>query len=57
MRARWRAIQSVISGKGEANGVQLLSGAGVEALFAEQASGPDLVLGVPIRYGLGYGLS
>lgn len=50
-------IQSVISGKGEADGVHLLSGAGVEALFAEQASGPDLVLGVPLRYGLGYGLS
>jgi CubicO group peptidase (beta-lactamase class C family) len=50
-------IQSVISGKGEANGVQLLSGAGVEALFAEQANGTDLVLGVPLRYGLGYGLT
>jgi CubicO group peptidase (beta-lactamase class C family) len=51
------AVQSVISGAGEARGTRLLSEAGVEALFAEQAEGLDLVLGVPIRYGLGYGLA
>jgi CubicO group peptidase (beta-lactamase class C family) len=50
-------IQSAISHRGEVNGVQLLSSAGVEALFAEQANGQDLVLGVPLRYGLGYGLA
>jgi CubicO group peptidase (beta-lactamase class C family) len=51
------AVQSVISGSGEARGTQLLSAAGVEALFAEQADARDLVLNVPIRYGLGYGLA
>jgi CubicO group peptidase (beta-lactamase class C family) len=50
-------IQSVIAGRGETDGTRLLSGDGVEAVFAEQASGPDLVLGVPLRYGLGYGLT
>jgi CubicO group peptidase (beta-lactamase class C family) len=51
------AVQSVISCGGEARGTRLLSGAGVEALFREQANGRDLVLGVPLRYGLGYGLA
>jgi CubicO group peptidase (beta-lactamase class C family) len=51
------AIQSVISCVGEARGVRLLSREGVEALFEEQANGDDLVLGVPLRFGLGYGLS
>jgi CubicO group peptidase (beta-lactamase class C family) len=50
-------VQSVISCAGEARGTRLLSGAGVEALFTEQSSGTDLVLGVPLRFGLGYGLS
>ena len=29
----------------------------VEALFREQSNGQDLVLGVPLRFGLGFGLS
>jgi CubicO group peptidase (beta-lactamase class C family) len=51
------AVQSVIAGAGEARGTRLLSAEGVEALFTEQAQGRDLVLDVPIRYGLGYGLA
>jgi len=51
------AIQSVVSCRGEARGVKLLSPEGVEALFEEQANGDDLVLAVPLRFGLGYGLS
>ncbi len=50
-------IQSAVAGRGATDGTRLLSGDGVEAVFAEQASGPDLVLGVPLRYGLGYGLA
>jgi CubicO group peptidase (beta-lactamase class C family) len=50
-------IQSVISCHGEARGTRLLSGKGVDALFEEQANGLDLVLNVPLRYGMGYGLS
>jgi CubicO group peptidase (beta-lactamase class C family) len=51
------AIQSVIAGKGEARGVRLLSAAGTDPIFETQADGTDLVLGVPTRFGMGYGLS
>jgi CubicO group peptidase (beta-lactamase class C family) len=51
------AIQSVISCAGEARGTRLLSREGVEALFTERSAGLDLVLGVPLRYGAGYGLA
>jgi CubicO group peptidase (beta-lactamase class C family) len=51
------AIQSVIAGRGAARGVRLLSDAGTDAIFEEQADGTDLVLGVPLRFGMGYGLS
>src|SRR5262249_11768277 len=27
-----------------------------DLIFREQANGPDLVLGVPLRFGIGYGL-
>ncbi len=50
-------IQSVIACGGEARGTRLLSSAGVEALFEEQSNGQDLVLGVPLRFGIGYGLA
>ncbi len=51
------AIQSIIAGGGEARGTCLLSEPGVAAIFEEQADGPDLVLGVPLRFGMGFGLS
>ena len=51
------AIQSVIAGKGQARGVRLLSAAGTDPIFETQADGTDLVLGVPTRFGMGYGLS
>jgi CubicO group peptidase (beta-lactamase class C family) len=50
------AVQSVLAGGGEARGVRLLSEVGCNRVFEEQANGDDLVLGVPIRFGLGYGL-
>jgi CubicO group peptidase (beta-lactamase class C family) len=49
-------IQAVIANGGEVHGVRLLSEAGIARIFAEQAYGQDLVLGVPIRFGVGYGL-
>jgi len=49
-------IQSVLAGAGEARGVRLLSAEGCEAVFEEQASGTDRVLGAPFRIGMGYGL-
>ncbi len=51
------AVQSIISCGGEARGVRLLSTDGVAAIFEEQSNGPDLVLGVPLRFGVGYGLA
>jgi len=50
------AIQSVIAGRGQSGGVRLLSAAGTDPIFEEQADGTDLVLGLPTRFGMGYGL-
>ena len=41
---------------GTANGVSILSEAGVARIFEEQVEGMDLVLPVELRLGLGYGL-
>ncbi len=49
-------ILSVISRGGEVDGVRLLSPETIELIFREQANGVDLVLGVPLRFGIGYGL-
>ncbi len=51
------AVQAVVAGRGEAGGVRLLSERGCEAIFEEQAHGTDLILGTPIRFGMGYGLA
>jgi CubicO group peptidase (beta-lactamase class C family) len=49
-------IQSVISNGGEVDGIRLLSPRTIETIFEEQSNGMDLVLGVPLRFGIGYGL-
>ena len=49
-------IQSVVSNGGEVNGVKLLSPKTVDLIFQEQSKGIDLVLGIPIRWGIGYAL-
>lgn len=41
---------------GRAGGVTLLSPQGIEPVFVEQAVGIDLVLGTPVRHGIGFGL-
>jgi CubicO group peptidase (beta-lactamase class C family) len=51
------AIQSVVACDGEANGVRLISPGGCDRIFEEQSSGVDLVLGVPLHFGIGYGLN
>ena len=48
--------QSVLACEGELDGVRLLSAEGCAAVLEEQSNGADLVLGVPLRFGLGYGL-
>jgi CubicO group peptidase (beta-lactamase class C family) len=50
-------VQSALACGGEVDGVRLLSAAGCDAVFEEQAHGTDLVLGVPVRLGVGYGLN
>ncbi|WP_236669931.1 serine hydrolase domain-containing protein [Streptomyces antimycoticus] len=47
---------SPISCGGTVNGTSLLSRATIDRIFEEQANGVDLVLGVPLRWGLGYAL-
>jgi CubicO group peptidase (beta-lactamase class C family) len=49
-------ILSVISRGGEVDGVRLLSPKTIDLIFREQTNGTDLVLGVPLRFGIGYGL-
>lgn len=51
------AIQAAVVCGGEVGGVRLLSASGCDALFEEQSHGTDLVLGIPLRFGLGYGLN
>lgn len=49
-------VMSVLALGGTAKGVRLLSPATIEHVFREQAHGTDLFLGVPMRFGIGYGL-
>jgi CubicO group peptidase (beta-lactamase class C family) len=49
--------QAVVSHGGELDGTLFLSEAGCRAIFEEQANGTDLVLQMPTRLGMGYGLN
>lgn len=49
--------QTPVANGGRAFGVELMSKAGTQRVFDEQIFGKDLVLGVPIRFGMGYGLT
>ena len=51
------AVHSLLACGGAARGVRLLSAAGCERIFEEQSDGKDLVLGVPLRFGMGFALS
>jgi CubicO group peptidase (beta-lactamase class C family) len=50
-----RILKSISLG-GSVDGVRLLSADTIEVIFDEQSHGLDLVLGVPLRFGIGYGL-
>ncbi|MBO0728404.1 MAG: beta-lactamase family protein [Acidimicrobiaceae bacterium] len=41
---------------GAANGTRLLSDEAIKTIFDRQSDGIDLVLGVPLRFGIGFGL-
>jgi CubicO group peptidase (beta-lactamase class C family) len=47
---------SALARGGEVDGVRLLRPQTIDLIFDEQAHGVDLVLGVPLRFGIGYGL-
>ncbi len=49
-------IQAAMANGGEVGGRRLLSAAGVERVLEEQSYGTDLVMGIPVRFGIGYGL-
>jgi CubicO group peptidase (beta-lactamase class C family) len=47
---------SVLACGGTVGSTQIMSPEGCEAVFRTQASGVDLVLGVPVTFGIGYAL-
>jgi len=49
-------VHAALACGGEVDGVRLLSPRGVETIFEEQTNGTDLVLGIPVRFGMGFGL-
>ena len=50
-------VQTAVANLGKAWGVDLMSEASARRIFEEQTNGTDLVLDVPLVFGLGYGLS
>ena len=50
-------VQSIVACGGEVGGQRFLSEAGCNTIFEQQAEGTDLVLGVPLTLGMGYGLN
>ena len=49
--------QTAMANGGAAFGKQIMSEAGTRRIFEEQSNGVDLVLGLPLRLGMGYGLN
>jgi CubicO group peptidase (beta-lactamase class C family) len=49
-------LQSAMTCGGEVDGVRLLSPKTIDRIFDVQSNGIDLVLGIPLRMGVGYGL-
>ena len=51
------AIQSAVACGGEVDGVRLLSPKTIDRIFEVQFNGIDLVMGIPMKWGVGYGLA
>lgn len=49
-------IQSIVANGGEVDGIRLLGAGTIDRIFDEQANGVDLVIGIPLRFGIGYAL-
>ena len=50
-------VHTALANGGEAWGKQLLSSKGCDTIFEEQINNTDLVLGMPLRHGIGFGLN
>ena len=50
-------IQSAVACGGEVDGVRLLSPKTIDRIFEVQFNGIDLVIGIPMKWGVGYGLA
>jgi CubicO group peptidase (beta-lactamase class C family) len=50
-------VHSALACGGEVDGVRLMSEATVARILEEQTNGTDLVLAVPMRFGMGFGLN
>ena len=49
-------LQSAVACGGEVDGVRLLSPQTIDRIFEVQSDGIDLVMGIPLKFGVGYGL-
>ncbi len=49
-------LQSAVACGGEVDGVRLLSPKTIDRIFEVQSNGVDLVLGIRLKFGIGYGL-
>jgi CubicO group peptidase (beta-lactamase class C family) len=49
-------LQSAVACGGEVDGVRLLSPKTIDRIFEVQSNAVDLVMGIPIKFGIGYGL-
>jgi CubicO group peptidase (beta-lactamase class C family) len=50
-------VHSALACGGEVDGVRLMSEAGVERVLEEQVRGIDMVMGMPLVFGMGFGLN
>jgi CubicO group peptidase (beta-lactamase class C family) len=50
-------IHTILANGGTSNGKRFLSEAGCRKALELQIEGPDLILGMPARYGMGFGLA
>ena len=50
-------LQSAVACGGEVDGVRLLSPQTIDRIFEVQSNGIDLVMGIPLKWGVGYGLA
>ena len=50
-------LQSAVACGGEVDGIRLLSPQTIDRIFEVQSNGIDLVIGIPSKWGVGYGLA